>query len=58
MVPGRPQFAFDKQYVRDWTVATGWDQTEPGPELPDDVVEITRRRYVTAYERITGRRWS
>jgi phosphoribosylaminoimidazole-succinocarboxamide synthase len=55
--PGRPQFAFDKQYVRDWTAATGWDRTAPGPELPDDVVEVTRSRYVAAYERITGRRW-
>ena len=56
--PGRAQFAFDKQYVRDWAAATGWDKKEPGPELPDDVVEVTRGRYVAAYERITGRRWS
>jgi phosphoribosylaminoimidazole-succinocarboxamide synthase len=55
--PGRAQFAFDKQYVRDWAAATGWDKKEPGPELPDDVVEVTRGRYVAAYERITGRRW-
>ena len=56
--PGGSQPSFDKQYVRDWTAATGWDRTPPGPELPDDVVERTRERYVTAYERITGRRWS
>ena len=56
--PGRPQFAFDKQYVRDWAAATGWDKKEPGPELPGDVVEVTRGRYVAAYERITGRRWT
>ena len=56
--PGGPQPSFDKQYVRDWTAATGWDRTAPGPELPDEVVERTRERYVTAYERITGRRWS
>jgi phosphoribosylaminoimidazole-succinocarboxamide synthase len=55
--PGRAQFAFDKQYVRDWASSTGWDRTPPGPELPDDVVQVTRERYVTAYERITGRRW-
>jgi phosphoribosylaminoimidazole-succinocarboxamide synthase len=55
--PGRVQFAFDKQYVRDWAAATGWDRTPPGPELPDDVVEVTRERYVAAYERITGCRW-
>jgi phosphoribosylaminoimidazole-succinocarboxamide synthase len=56
--PGGPQPSFDKQYVRDWTSATGWNRTAPGPELPDEVVERTRERYVTAYERITGRRWS
>jgi phosphoribosylaminoimidazole-succinocarboxamide synthase len=55
--PGRPQFAFDKQYVRDWTAATGWARTAPGPELPEDVVRGTRERYVSAYERITGRVW-
>ena len=55
--PGRAQVAFDKQYVRDWTASTGWDRTPPGPELPDDVVAVTRERYVAAYERITGRRW-
>jgi phosphoribosylaminoimidazole-succinocarboxamide synthase len=56
--PGGPQPSFDKQYVRDWTAGTGWDRTAPGPELPGEVVERTRERYVTAYERITGRRWS
>jgi phosphoribosylaminoimidazole-succinocarboxamide synthase len=56
--PGRPQFAFDKQYVRDWATSTGWDRTAPGPEVPDDVVAVTRERYVAVYERITGRRWS
>ena len=55
--PGRPQLAFDKQYVRDWAAATGWDRAAPGPELPDDVVRVTRERYVAAYERITGRTW-
>ena len=55
--PGRPQFAFDKQYVRDWAASTGWDRTAPGPQVPDDVVGVTRERYVAAYERITGRRW-
>jgi phosphoribosylaminoimidazole-succinocarboxamide synthase len=52
--PGRPQPSFDKQYVRDWASASGWDKTPPAPALPDDVVEGTRRRYVDAYERITG----
>ena len=52
--PGRPQPSYDKQYVRDWLDASGWDRTAPGPELPDEVVEQTRARYVEAYERLTG----
>jgi phosphoribosylaminoimidazole-succinocarboxamide synthase len=52
--PGRPQPSFDKQYVRDWLDASGWDRTAPGPELPEDVVQRTRDKYVEAYERITG----
>ena len=40
--PGRAQPSYDKQYVRDWLTASGWDRTEPGPELPDEVVEQTR----------------
>ena len=51
--PGRPQPSFDKQFVRDWCEASGWDKTEPGPELPDDVVAGTRARYVEAFERLT-----
>ena len=51
---GRPQPSFDKQYARDWCAATGWDRTEPGPELPPDVVAGTRARYVEAFERLTG----
>jgi phosphoribosylaminoimidazole-succinocarboxamide synthase len=52
--PGRGQASFDKQYVRDWAAQSGWDKTPPAPELPEDVVEGTRRRYAEAYERITG----
>jgi phosphoribosylaminoimidazole-succinocarboxamide synthase len=52
--PGRAQASFDKQYVRDWAAASGWDKTPPAPALPPDVVEGTRARYVEAYERITG----
>ncbi|MEU4835182.1 phosphoribosylaminoimidazolesuccinocarboxamide synthase [Streptosporangium sp. NPDC023615] len=55
--PGRPQFSFDKQYVRDWATGTGWDRREPAPEVPAEVVEVTRARYVEAYERITGETW-
>ena len=49
---GQPQPSFDKQFVRDWASGAGWDKRPPAPELPADVVEGTRRRYVDAYERI------
>jgi phosphoribosylaminoimidazole-succinocarboxamide synthase len=51
---GRAQPSYDKQYVRDWLEGQAWDKTPPGPELPGDVVDGTRRRYVEAFERITG----
>src|SRR3954464_6061434 len=51
--PGRGQNSFDKQYVRDYCETTGWDKTDPGPELPADVVAGTRARYVEAFERLT-----
>ena len=51
--PGGPQPSFDKQFVRDWCLQTGWDRTYPGPELPGDVVAGTRARYVDAFERLT-----
>jgi phosphoribosylaminoimidazole-succinocarboxamide synthase len=53
--PGRPQHSYDKQFVRDWLVASGWDRTPPGPSLPSEVVARTRERYVQAYETLTGR---
>jgi phosphoribosylaminoimidazole-succinocarboxamide synthase len=55
--PGRPQFSFDKQYVRDWATGTGWDRRGPAPEIPAEVVAVTRSRYIEAYERITGKTW-
>lgn len=55
--PGRPQQAFDKQFVRDWSLTTGWDKTEPGPEIPADIVQATHDRYRQAYELITGNQW-
>ncbi|HEX5540200.1 MAG TPA: phosphoribosylaminoimidazolesuccinocarboxamide synthase [Micromonospora sp.] len=55
--PGRPQFSFDKQYVRDWASGTGWDRQPPAPEVPDEVIAATRARYIEAYERLTGERW-
>lgn len=56
--PGGPQAAFDKQHVRDWTANTGWNKQPPGPELPDELVKLTRDRYVEAYERLTGTSWA
>ena len=53
--PGRSQPSFDKQYVRDWLDTTGWDHSPPPPELPGDVVDATKDRYIEAYERVTGR---
>ena len=53
-VPGRGQPSFDKQYVRDWLDASGWDHEPPPPDLPGDVVATTAERYRDAYERITG----
>jgi phosphoribosylaminoimidazole-succinocarboxamide synthase len=60
--PGRAQPSYDKQYVRDWLTspASGWDRAsgEAPPDLPQDVVEQTRAKYVEAYERLTGRSFS
>jgi phosphoribosylaminoimidazole-succinocarboxamide synthase len=53
--PGGPQPSYDKQFVRDWLTGSGWDKDSPPPEIPADVVAATRERYVTAYERLTGR---
>jgi phosphoribosylaminoimidazole-succinocarboxamide synthase len=52
--PGAPQPSFDKQFVRDYAESLGWDKTAPGPELPAEVVEGTRARYLEAFEQITG----
>ena len=52
--PGGPQPSFDKQYVRDWLDASGWDHEPPAPDLPEDVSENTADRYREAFERLTG----
>ena len=57
-VPGHDVPSFDKQYVRDWLDTTDWDRTAPPPDLPTDVVNGTRSRYVEAYDRITGREFN
>ena len=51
--PGGAQPSFDKQFARDYCESLGWDKTEPGPEVPDNVVAGTRARYVEAFERLT-----
>ncbi|SCG53727.1 phosphoribosylaminoimidazole-succinocarboxamide synthase [Micromonospora coxensis] len=56
--PGRAQFSYDKQYVRDWATGSGWDKQGPAPEVPAEVVEATRARYVDVYEKLTGNRWA
>jgi phosphoribosylaminoimidazole-succinocarboxamide synthase len=55
--PGASPPSFDKQFVRDYCESLGWDKTDPGPELPEGVVAGTRRRYVEAFERLTGIRF-
>ncbi|MBI4498280.1 MAG: phosphoribosylaminoimidazolesuccinocarboxamide synthase, partial [Chloroflexi bacterium] len=52
--PGRSQASFDKQYVRDWLIAAGWDRNPPAPALPPEVVERTAEKYRAAYQRLTG----
>jgi phosphoribosylaminoimidazole-succinocarboxamide synthase len=52
--PGKPQENFDKQFVRDYLESLNWNKEPPAPELPSEVVERTRQRYLEAYRRITG----
>ena len=52
--PGQTPPSFDKQPLRDWLEATGWDKQPPPPALDAEVVAATRARYVEAYERLTG----
>jgi phosphoribosylaminoimidazole-succinocarboxamide synthase len=54
--PGQSQDSIDKQPVRDWLTAAGWNKEPPAPVLPQDVVEATSKRYILAYEKITGRK--
>ena len=53
--PGRGQFSFDKQYVRDYLETLDWDKAPPGPTLPKEIVERSQSRYLEAYERLTGK---
>jgi phosphoribosylaminoimidazole-succinocarboxamide synthase len=53
--PGRPQHSFDKQYLRNWSTSVDWDRTQPGPEIPADVLGVLTARYSELFEKITGR---
>lgn len=52
--PGKGQPSFDKQFVRDWLLATTWDRNSPPPALPEEIVRKTRIKYIDAFERLTG----
>lgn len=55
--PGGSPPSFDKQFVRDWLETTRWDKNSPPPELPPEVVQRTRAKYIEAYEKLTGSAW-
>ncbi|UCH71865.1 MAG: phosphoribosylaminoimidazolesuccinocarboxamide synthase [Thermoplasmatales archaeon] len=56
--PGKSQPSFDKQYVRDYLSSTGWDKNSSPPNLPSNVIEVTTKKYIEAYEKITGKKFS
>ena len=56
--PGRDQESFDKQFVRNYLETCDWDKTPPSPELPDDIVEATREKYLDAFRRLTGKEFA
>ena len=53
--PGHKQPSFDKQFVREWLESTDWDKNSPPPELPEEIVNKTRAKYIEAYEQLTGK---
>jgi len=55
--PGRPQRSFDKQFVRDFLTNSEWDKEPPAPILPDNIVKETTKKYIEAYEKITGKKF-
>ncbi len=54
---GKDQFSFDKQYVRDYLKSLDWNREPPAPILPDQVIMETSKKYIEAYERLTGRKF-
>jgi len=53
--PGGPQKSFDKQFLRDYLLSLKWDKSPPAPQLPEEIVEKTREKYLEAYERLVGK---
>ena len=53
---GQSQPSYDKQPVRDWLTASGWNKEPPAPKLPPDVIKATTKRYEQAYQRLTGKK--
>ena len=53
--PGGPQKSFDKQFLRDYLLSIRWDKSPPAPQLPEEIVQKTREKYLEAYERLVGR---
>ena len=56
--PGRGQPSYDKQFVRDWLTQSGWDKNSQPPELPAEIVEKTRAKYIEAFEQLTGEKFA
>jgi len=54
---GKDQFSYDKQYVRDYLLSIGWNKQPPAPKLPEHIVLETSKKYIEAYERLTGRKF-
>jgi phosphoribosylaminoimidazole-succinocarboxamide synthase len=53
--PGGPQKSFDKQFLRDYLLSVRWDKNPPAPQLPDEIIQKTREKYLEAYERLVGK---
>ena len=55
--PGGAQPSFDKQFVRDYLETLDWNKTAPGPILPQDIIQKTSKKYIAAYEQLTGKQF-
>jgi len=56
--PGKSQPSFDKQFVRDYLNTTSWDKNSEPPQLPDNIINETNKKYQEAYEIITGKKFN